>query len=132
MAIIAHLQEGRDMRAEIAAHFQGRIPFGFVVLAADAGRVGVLRPFGIRPGRGEVTAEDLRYVGCLLEVAREAQLELVDALASEGIAWPCPDCGGLMTNVTQDYGSKKCANRDERRLRHLRSKESGKRRKRGE
>lgn len=132
MAIVDHLQEGRDMRAEIACHFQGRIPFGFVVLAVDAGRVGVLRPFGIRPGRNEITPEDLEYASRLLAIAQEARRELVDALASRRIAWPCPYCCGLMTNVTQDYCSKKCANRDERRLRHLRSAEQRERRKRGE
>ncbi len=90
MAVIAHLQAGRDMRAEITACFKGVIPFGFVVLAVETGRVGVLRPFGIRPGRNDVTLEDLTYVGRLLEIANQAHRVLVDALASSGTAWPCP------------------------------------------
>lgn len=85
LAIVAHLREGRDMWAEVAARFGAEIPVGFGVLAVGAGRGGVLRPFGIRPGRGEIGNELLEYAGRLLEIAEEAYRKLVDFLAFGGI-----------------------------------------------
>lgn len=132
VAILFHLQEGRDMRAELTAHFGADIPIGFVVQAVAAGRAGVLRPFGIRSCQGEFTPEDLKHARDLVEVALDANRILVDFLASTSTAWPCPWCGGLMTTMDKVYCSPRCAQQDERRTRYLSSKESRKRQRRGD
>ncbi|MBL0158264.1 MAG: hypothetical protein IPP47_14345 [Bryobacterales bacterium] len=121
LAVVEHLYEGRDVRNEIEVCFGTRLPAALIVLAADAGRVGVLRRLGYRPGRNDISADDLRYANRLLAIAGEVHGEILEALATHAIAWPCQYCGHLTLNMTLGFCSKRCVSQCKRREAYLRS-----------
>jgi len=121
LAVVEHLYDGRDVRGELQTCFGTRLPAALVVLAADAGRVGVLRRLGYRPGRNDISDDDLRYANRLLAIAREVHAEIIDALATYSIAWPCHHCGHLGLNMTLGFCTKQCEARWNRREAYLRS-----------
>lgn len=124
IAIVEHLREGRDMRAELADHFRGQIPFGFVAIAVEAGRVGVLRPFGVRPGRNGVSADDIRYANRLFDIAEEVYDEMRLRFAREEIAWPCHWCGRPHLQSSEGYCCLQCQSSDERRTAYVRRRDT--------
>ena len=119
IAVVEHLQVGRDMRAELQDHFRGHIPFAFNALAVEACRSGVLRPFFIRPGKRDVTVEDIRYANRLFRIAMVVYDELRARLAAYETAWPCNYCGRPHLQLTEGYCSDECQTSDERRSTYL-------------
>lgn len=131
IAVVEHLRDGRDMRAELQSHFRGHIPFAFVALAVDAGRAGVLRPFGIRPGKQDVTAEDIRYANRLFGIAMDVYDELRARLAAYEIAWPCHYCGRPHLEWAEGYCCEECQASDERRATYVNRRDRPKSKKAG-
>ncbi|MBI5281681.1 MAG: hypothetical protein HY858_08380 [Candidatus Solibacter usitatus] len=121
MAVVEHLFEGRDVRDELQDCFGPRLPAALVVIAADARRIGVLRHLGYRPGRNDISGDDIRYANRLLGIAREVHGEILDALATHAIAWPCNHCGNLSLNMILGFCSKRCEAKWKRRQAYLKS-----------
>ncbi len=114
IAVVEHLRDGRDMRAELRIIFAGRFRC-IDCTAVEAGRVGVLRRFGIRPGKQDVTSADLQYANRLFGIAMDVYDELRARLAAYEIAWPCHYCGRPHLEWTEGYCCEECQASDERR-----------------
>lgn len=115
VGIADHLLEGRHMKRELETRFQFSLPYDLIALATEAGRGGILRPFGYRLAPGTVTSQDIRYAHRLLEIAGEVYGELADAFATHAIAWPCVCCRRLILDLEPAYCSAACEQSQERR-----------------
>jgi len=119
MAVLDHLEEGRDVKHELLEMFPRGLPFALVVLAVDCGRRGVLRSYGHRVRVGEVTKMDVRVARELRQLVKEVHAELSRHLSDCGLAWVCPYCGRLFTKLTEMFCSPECERRHERRERYV-------------
>jgi hypothetical protein len=115
VGIADHILEGRHMKKELEARFRFSLPYDLIALATEAGRGGILRPFGYRLAPGTVTSQDIRYAHRLLEIAGEVYGELADAFATHAIAWPCVCCRRLILDLEPAYCSAACEQSQERR-----------------
>jgi hypothetical protein len=118
VGIADHLLEGRHMKKELMEQFGFSLPYDLIVLATEAGRAGVLREFGYRFRPGLVTSHDIGYARRLVSIAGGVYGELVDALATHAIAWPCRCCRRLILDLEPAYCSPACEANQERHDRH--------------
>ncbi len=121
-AVAAHLAEGRQMSRELRLVFGEKLPLGLVRHAAAYDRFGMLRSFEIRIDRDYFTQEELTIALEMEQRLYKLTARLADVFATEGIAWPCPNCGELMLDPEMVFCSLGCNRQFERHERYRKTR----------
>lgn len=124
MALVEHLEEGRHLRRELEERFGESLPESFVTFAAAKGRLGVLRPFGVRLCAGQVSEVAKKRILDRVERAKRIARRLAHLFLEYDIGIPCRNCGEILDTIRPLFCSTDCEERYRRHERYVNSRDA--------